>query len=168
MPICGFYPITNDHANELLVKWKHKLGPCNRPFRMEVFALVVNDEPVSVAISASIVHGPVYGYQVHEVLELARLASSNGWANRVMLRVWRECLAPTYKSWKPKAVVSYSHNALHSGDIYRFDGWKKVKDDCGTDGKGGNWGRRGEGYENVALHGKKSLWVYEYPQEVRV
>jgi hypothetical protein len=160
--IAGVVPISKDQANELLVKWDHKLGPCNRPFRTESFALEIHGEPVAVAMSCSIVHGPVAGYKTQQVVELARLCSANRTMNRVMLRIWREVLAPAYECWKPLAVVSYSHNALHAGSLYRADGWRKVKDDCGTDGKGGNWGRRGDGYKNTALHGKKSLWVYEY------
>lgn len=162
-PIAGLVPITNESANDLLVKWEHRLGPCNRPFRTESFALEVDGIPVAVAMTCSIVHGPVAGYQLHQVVELARLASSTRWANRVMLRLWREVCAPRYKCWKPLAAVSYSHNALHGGNTYRLDGWTKVKDDCGTDGSGGNWGRRRAGYANKALHGKKTLWVWEYP-----
>jgi hypothetical protein len=154
--------ISNAEANELLARWGHRLGPCNRPFRTESFVLRHNDVPVSVAMSCSIVHGPVDGLQVNEVVELARLASNNPWANRVMLRLWREICAPAYRPWVPKAAVSYSHNALHKGSLYRADGWVKVRGDCGTTGKGGNWGRRGEGYENTALHGLKSLWIWRY------
>lgn len=163
-PLVALSSISNDHANELLVKWEHKLGPCNRPFRTESFGLFINDEPVAVAMSCSIVHGPVAGYETKQVVELARLCASNAWCNRVMLRLWREVCAPRYKCWTPEAVVSYSHNGLHKGSLYRNDGWEKVKEDCGTDGKGGNWGRRGDGYKNTALHGKKTLWVFRYPK----
>lgn len=159
--IAGVYPITNAEANALLVKWEHKLGPCNRPFRTESFALVVSGEPVAVAMSASIVHGPVAGYSTQEVVELARLASVNKWTNRVMIRLWREILAPSYACWEPQALVSYSHNALHGGEIYRTDGWRKVTDKAGSTGNGGNWARRGKGYPNEAIHGLKTLWVWD-------
>jgi len=58
-----------------------------------------------------------------------------------------------------KAAVSYSHNTMHRGDLYRFDGWEKVKDDCGSSG-GGTWGRKRQNTE--AVYGRKSLWVYRY------
>ena len=161
-PIAGVNKIEVGRANELLCRWGHKLGPINRPFLMEAFALEVEGEPVAVAVSASIVHGPVAGYVTQEVVELARLAASNSWANRVMLRLWREVCAPRYAAWTPKAAVSYSHNTLHSGDLYRFDGWVKVSDRKGSTGNGGNWGRRGKGYANETIHGLKTLWVYEY------
>lgn len=166
-PIAGVNRISNGLCNDLLVKWEHKLGPCERPFLTESFAFEVDGEPIAVAMSCSIVHGPVAGYRTQQVVELARLASCNKWANRIMIRSWREILAPKYSAWKPLAVVSYSHNALHGGEIYRTDGWRKVTDKAGSTGKGGNWGRRGRGYANEAIHGLKTLWIWEYPEMVQ-
>lgn len=163
-PIARLEPIPNKDANKLLVDWEHKLGPCYRPFRTESFAFFIREEPVAVAMSCSIVHGPIEGYTTENLVELARLASSNKWSNRIMIRGWRELFAPLYAGWKIKAAVSYSHNALHGGNTYRTDGWRKVCDKRGTDGKGGNWGRRGKGYKNTALHGKKTLWIWEYTE----
>lgn len=71
-PIVGLNRIDNREANRLLVEWGHKLGPCNRPFLTESFALEVNGEPVAVAMSCSIVHGPVAGYTTQEVVEFER------------------------------------------------------------------------------------------------
>lgn len=164
LPLAACYPVDNGIANELLVKWEHKLGPVNRPFRTESFVLEVAGEPVAVAMTGSIVHGPVAGYTTQECVELIRLASANSWANRVMIRLWREVCAPSWKCWPVKSAVSYSHNALHGGSTYRTDGWEKISEKCGTNGKGGNWGRRGEGYQNKALHGYKTLWVWRYPE----
>jgi len=164
VPMAGLYPIPTEQANDLLIRWEHKLGPCRRPFRTESFALEVSGELVAVAMSCSIVHGPVAGYKTQEVVELARLCASNKHWNRVMIRLWREVCAPGYECWRPRAAVSYSHNALHGGEIYRTDGWKKVSSAAGSTGKGGNWGRRGRGYANEAIHGLKSLWIWEYPQ----
>jgi hypothetical protein len=163
-PMAGLYPISNQLANEMLVRWGHKLGPCNRPFLTESFALEVKGAIVAVAMSCSIVHGPVAGYRTQEVVELARLAAEGQYYNRVMIRLWREVCAPGYASWKPKAVVSYSHNDLHGGHTYRTDGWKKVTDKAGSTGKGGNWKRRGKGYANEAVHGFKTLWLWEYQE----
>ncbi len=161
----GVMPISNKECNRLLVKWEHKLGPCVRPFRSESFALFVAGEPVACAMTCSIVHGPVAGYTTQECVELARLAASNKWANRVMIRLWREVCAPRYDCWVPHAAVSYSHNALHGGNIYRTDGWEKVTDKAGSTGKGGNWNRRGKGYANETIHGLKTLWVWRYAKE---
>lgn len=159
LPMAGVFPIPIEEANALLIEWQHKLGPCNRPFRQEAFALEVDSKPVAIAISASIVNGPVAGYERGEVVELARLAASAPWANRLMLRLWREVCAPRWDCWPVKAAVSYSHNGMHTGDLYRFDGWRKVRDDAGSSG-GGSWSR--QRYATDAVHGRKSLWIWEY------
>jgi hypothetical protein len=166
--MAGVYPLDVDEVNRLLIEWGHKLGACRRPFRSEGFGLSVHGRIVAVAMSCSIVNGPVAGYLRTEVVELARLAASEPWANRVMLRLWREVCAPGWRNWPVKAAVSYSHNAMHSGNLYRFDGWRKVRDDCGSSG-GGAWSRKR--YCTDAVHGKKTLWIYEYtaqPPERRV
>lgn len=158
--LAGLYPMEPDEVNRFLVKWEHKLGPCNRPFRQEGFALMVGAEPIAVAMSASIVHGPVDGYRIQEVVELARMCACERWANRLMLRLWREVAAPKWACWPVKAAVSYSKNSDHNGNLYRFDGWRKVKDDCGSNG-GGAWSRKR--YASDAVQGPKTLWMWDYP-----
>lgn len=159
VPISGLYPVSVDDANRFLELVGHRLGPCNRPFGQEAFGLEVDGDLVAVAISASIVNGPVAGYDRGEVVELARLAASVPWANRIMLRLWRELCAPRWRYWPVRAAISYSHNGMHRGDLYRFDGWEKVRDDAGSSG-GGSWSRKR--YATEAVHGKKSLWVWRY------
>lgn len=177
VPISGLYPIAVADANRFLTEVGHKLGPCNRPFRQEAYGLEVDGSLVAVAISASIVNGPVggayrkggvdvvpfadrpEGFQRMEVVELARLAAANEWANRVMLRLWRELCAPRWASWPVLAAISYSHNAMHRGDLYRFDGWIRGRDDAGSSG-GGSWSRKR--YATEASHGRKSVWVWRY------
>jgi hypothetical protein len=159
LPMVGLYPTTMATANGLLVAWGHKLGPVHRPFRQEAFALELDGDVLAIATSGSIVNGPVAGYERDEVVELTRLASSVPWANRIMLRLWREACAPRWGSWPVRAAISYSHNAMHRGDIYRFDGWEKVRDDAGSSG-GGTWGRKRLNTE--AVYGKKTLWVWRY------
>jgi hypothetical protein len=159
IPIGGIYPIPIEEANERLVQWDHKLGPCHRPFRQEAYGLLVDGKPIAIAISASIVNGPVAGYQRTEVVELARCAAANRWANRVMIRLWRELCAPRWKNWPVKAAVSYSKNSMHSGDLYRFDGWEKIREDAGSSG-GGLWSRKRE--QGDAVYGSKTLWVWRY------
>lgn len=103
--------------------------------------------------------GPVAGFRRTEVVELARLGAKVRWANRVLLRLWREVCAPSWPCWPVRAAVSYSVNALHSGNLYRFDGWEKVREDCGSGGGGTYSTRRLPG---TSLHGRKTLWVYRY------
>lgn len=165
MTMAGVDPIGLHQANALLTAWDHSLGPCERPFGQEAYALHVDGHPVSLAISASIVNGPVAGYERGEVVELARLCTRPGdeWATRVMLRIWREVCAPRWRYWPVLAAVSYSQNQRHEGRIYRFDGWTKVTDQAGSTG-GGAWSRKR--YAGDAHHGKKTLWLWEYEREV--
>ena len=145
-------------ANRLLVEWDHDLGPCRRPFGMEAFALLVRGQAVAVAVSASTVSATVAGYRRDQVVELARQAAGNEWANRVMIRLWREVCAPAWKHWPVLAAVSYS---LHtkSGNLYRFDGWERAANNAGSAG-GGTWSRQRDASERLA--GKKTLWVWRY------
>lgn len=166
VPLVSLVPVTLEDANALLVRFEHKLGPVNRPFRSEAFAMLVDARPVGVVVSASTVSDRITGeidgervdYGRMEVVELARLAAEP-WASRVMIRLWREVLAPRWDSWRVYAAVSYSHNAMHKGDLYRFDGWTRIRTDAGSSG-GGAWTRKR--YATDAVHGSKSLWVWRY------
>jgi hypothetical protein len=149
-------------ANDLLVRWGHRLGACRRPFGQQAFALAAAGEPVAVAVSASIVSTTVASFRRDQVVELARLCSAPGkaWASRVMLRLWRELGAPRWPYWMVEAAVSYSQNAHHRGDLYRFDGWERVTDRAGMTGGGGAWTR--PRYAVDAAHGAKTLWVWRF------
>lgn len=163
VPMAGLYPISIDDANRLLVEWQHKLGAVHRPFTQLGYGLEVAGVLLAVAVSASTVSATCGGYQRTEVVELARLCSAPGvhWVNRAMLRLWREACAPLWPHWRPRAAVSYSHNALHAGSLYRLDGWRCVKTDAGSTG-GGLWSRPRE--QGEVIYGKKSLWVWEYAE----
>lgn len=162
VPMAGLYPVSMEEANALLVQWGHRLGPVHRPFRQEGYSFEVDGAPIAVATSGSIVNGPVGGYERDEVVECTRLAAAEPWASRIMLRLWREVCAPRWKSWPVLAAVSYSHNAMHRGDLYRFDGWEKIREDAGSAG-GGTWSRKRKNTE--AVYGKKTLWLWRYPGE---
>lgn len=164
VPICGLYSLAVDDANRLLVEWDHKLGPVNRPFRQEAYCLrLVGQDPIAVAVSGSIVNGPVAGYNRQEVVELTRLAAANPWANRVMLRLWRELCAPAWKCWPVRAAVSYSHNAMHRGNLYRLDGWERIREDCGAHNAMLNRGTRRYTSDDPRA-GTKTLWVWRYAE----
>ena len=158
--LLALIPIPIDTMNDLLLRWGHRLGALRRPFRTEAFAMQSYGKNIAVAASASIVSSTVAGFTRREVVECARLCAEprNTWANRVMLRLWREICAPRWACWPVRAAVSYSMNAHHSGNLYRFDGWKKIKDNCGSSG-GGAWSRKR--YASDAVYGKKTLWIWE-------
>lgn len=166
-PLASFNEAQVDAVNELLITWAHDLGPCRRPFRQEGWILEVDGQPVAAAISASIVSAHLSDdagtrlFGRGEVVELARLCAAPGssWALRVMLRLWRQVAAPRWASWPVRAAASYSKNARHGGQLYRFDGWRKVREDCGSSG-GGAWSKQRGAAD--AVTGSKTLWLWEY------
>ena len=147
-------------ANDTLTAWDcHWLGPCRRPFGVQAFGLWLDGELLAVAISASTVNASRGGYKRGEVVELARLTSHPDHTDmtRVALRLWRKVAAREWaKYWPVKAYVSYANAARHKGDIYRFDGWKKVADvRGGRAGTNTGWTRPRKDYE------AKAVWVWE-------
>ncbi len=160
----GFVPCKLTEANRLLVEWGHNLGPVHRRFRSEPWLFLVDGVPTACAVSASTVSTTVTGYRRGQVVELARLCSSTHWANRLMLRWWREVGARRWECWPVEAVIAYSQNDRHEGRLYRFDGWTRFTTTAGTSGGGGTWTRRRHSTDVAA--GPKSGWVYKYPVPV--
>jgi hypothetical protein len=157
-PIVSFDLIDDVLADECLVRWGHWLEGCNRPFGRHSFGIFVHGELLCVAVSASTVNAMCGGLPRSEVVELARLCSHPDHRDltRVGLRLWRitapGCWARDY--WPVTHVVSYSNNARHTGDIYRFDGWTKVQEvKGGTTGPNATYNRK-KSYE------AKSVWVF--------
>lgn len=156
-PFVSFDLIDDGLANQMLIQWRHFKGACNRPFGRHSFGLFFEQELLAVAVSASTVNKRCAEYERKEVVELARLCSHPEHADltRVTLRLWRK-IAPVLwerEYWPIRACVSYADLTRHQGDIYRFDGWKKIKEVPG--GKAG--GKRG----GNKLYNPKSIWVYE-------
>jgi hypothetical protein len=172
-PVAGLMPVSLAWANTLLTRWGHYLGPCERPFGAQAWTLEVESRAVAVAVGCSTVSehiaGEDRGGPVHmaraELIELARLCADPGhrWATRPMLRLWREIAAPRWPYWPVTAAVAYSQNRRHAGDIYRWDGWTRIADNCGAQlGAGGTWSRKRRATD--AVHGQKSLWLWRYPE----
>lgn len=159
-PMVGLYPFDQDEANRLLERWQHTLGPINRPFHSEAYALMLDQRPIAVAVSTNTMGNSVAGYRRQEVVELGRLCAEPGntWANRVLLRLWREVCAPRWQCWPVKAAISYSHNAMHRGEIYRTDGWRLVKEDAGSTSDSNH----GRPVTDMRSAGKKRLWAWSY------
>jgi hypothetical protein len=167
-PVVGLVPISLDEADAYLAEWAHYLGPLDRPFRNDAWALDLNGTPISIATSSSIVGETSAGYPKSEAVELSRLCTQPGceWATRVMLRLWREAAAPLWPCPAPRAgqsalaAVAYSKNDRHEGRIYRFDGWTKVTDRAGSSG-GGTWSHKRR--DSDEANGLKTLWLWRYP-----
>jgi hypothetical protein len=160
--------LTRGQANDCLTRWEHSLGPCDRPFEQNQHGLVVAGDIIAVTTTASIVSPTLTDEREHvwnrsQVVELARICAVKRWATRPMLRLWREVLAFEWESWPVQAAFSYATPGKR-GDIYRFDGWTRVRQvKKASPGKGSTWAT-GSATDAIG-DGKKTLWTYRYPQE---
>lgn len=156
LPLVTFDRIDDDLADRSLELWGHWLGGCNRPFGRQSFGLFVDEQLVSVAVSASTVNAVCGGWARDRVVELARQCSAPGQQqfSRVVVRLWRELAPRAWNYWPVEAVVSYSDKARHTGDLYRFDGWTKV-----AETRGGVTGPNG-GWNPSKRIAPKAVWVY--------
>lgn len=161
-------PVERADCNALLVAWHHELGPCDRPFGQDHWLLIVAGRPVALAVSSSIVSPTLRDetgrtWPRSHVLELARIARhpDEPWTLRVMLRLWREALAPEWSHWTPGLLASYALPG-RTGDLYRFDGWTRVrKVKRASPGAGSTWAKGSKA--DAVGDGRKTLWVY-HPQ----
>lgn len=143
-PDITFRPIGRDTLNQCLVAWGHKMGPVRRPTGGWSHALLVDGEPVAVAATDTLIRPRVAGLTRHEAVELSRLCAARPDLSRVALRLWRSFVFPALCeecgfTW----ALSYQDAALHSGNLYRFDGWVRLATSrSGTDPRTGRKGRR--------------------------
>lgn len=158
-----FSKITKGQANELLAHFGHPLGPFSRPFGYQAWGLAVDGQAVAVAVSASTVGATSAGYERRQVVDLARIARhpAHPGVMRVMLRLWRDYLGPRWDYWDEpvRAAVSYALPGK-TGNLYRFDGWKKYGD-CKPWAGGATWSNPSKA--NGMDDGVKSLFYYKYP-----
>jgi hypothetical protein len=155
-----------DAVNDLLERWSHPLGACERPFRQDAHVLTVHGEIVGATVTASTVSSTCAQRPRKTVVELARIARApeHRWVMRPLLRLWREAVAPRWPLWPVEAAVSYSLPG-YSGDIYRFDGWRlhgEVRPSSG----GGTWSSPPRVNDIGEPGDRKKLWVYEYQLDV--
>jgi hypothetical protein len=151
-PLASFDEIDLPAANALLVAWAHKMGPLLRgnSGSLHCHALFVHGEPVALACTSSLIREHVGGGLQHltraNTVELSRLCARNPWACRVALRLWRELVLPGTGAL---AAISYQDSDIHTGNTYRFDGWKRAGfSHSGTDQRSGRKGRN------------KFIWVW--------
>jgi antitoxin VapB len=139
-----FEPIDLPAANDLLVQWGHKMGPLLRgKQRGRHYALRHDGEPVAVAMTSTWIREHVGGGLQHltrdNCIELSRLCAERPGLCRVALRLWREFVFPAFRY---RYAISYQDADLHTGNTYRFDGWRRVGfSRCGTDSRSGRPGR---------------------------
>lgn len=148
-PLLSFDAISRADLNRCLVAWEHKMGPWARPegFPEWFHGLRHSGELVAVCGASALIRERVAGFTREQAVELGRLCACRPGLCRPALRLWREFVFPALCrergiSW----VVSYSDVALHSGALYRHDGWVRVgASRSGTDPRGG----RGKGRSKV-------------------
>lgn len=152
-PLARFDSIGIGQANALLVEWGHKMGPLERgnSHALHCHALFAHDVPVAVVCTSSLIRERVGGGLSHmtreNTVELSRLCAGNPWACRVALRLWRELVFPGTGA---EYAISYQDAAMHTGNVYRFDGWARAGfSSSGTDSRTGRRGRR------------KWIWVWK-------
>lgn len=157
-PLVLFDEIDFDLANDRLVEWGHKIGAINRPMNGSVVSgggdtahgLTICGELVAVTVTSSLVSPNVANRKDltrENTIELSRLCSSSPHLCRVALRLWREAV---FRPLKYPFAISYQDKNLHSGNTYRFDGWKVIGESrSGTDTRSGRKGR------------SKVIWCFE-------
>jgi antitoxin VapB len=152
-PAATFDAITLAEANRCLIEWGHRMGPLERgnSAALHCHALIVHGVVVGLACTSSLIRECVGGGLGHmtrgNTVELSRLCALEPWACRVVLRLWREVVFPQlgYR-W----AISYQDADIHTGNTYRFDGWRREGfSSSGTDQRSGRRGRR------------KWIWVWQ-------
>ncbi|HMQ38986.1 MAG TPA: hypothetical protein PKA33_01510 [Amaricoccus sp.] len=154
-PVVHIEAIDRVELNRWLVAWNHRMGAFKRPpYKIEAHhALFHSGTPVAVTAASETVREVAgnTGIERTECVELARLCAAGPHICRPMLRLWREFLFPAIAAAHARScAVSYQDRALHNGDIYRFDGWRKA----GTGGGGGPDSRTGRPGR------KMNIWVW--------
>lgn len=158
-PLVSVVSIEMEAANELLVSWGHRIGPCLRPdFGSWAHALLIEQQPVAVATTHTLVRERVGGglsqLTRENAVELSRLCATPGSSYcRPLLRLWREAIFPRIPlaSGALRWAISYQDAALHSGNLYRFDGWQRAG--FGSSGRDQRSGRRG-----------RARWIWVWPR----
>jgi hypothetical protein len=160
--LAGLFPVVTFDAcdvavaNELLVAWGHKMGPIKRPQFVpdRAHVLYFGEQPVALTVMSQLITprlGVGMEYMVREnTIELSRLCACRPGLCRVALRLWREFV---FEPSTYEFAVSYQDADLHSGNTYRFDGWREV----GYSPRGGpdkRTGRRGR---------NKKIWQWPPP-----
>jgi hypothetical protein len=128
-PLASFDLIDREEANECLERWGHKMGPLNRPlFRAPIdYGLRQKGELLAVACSDTLIR-PTCDFTRHDAFELSRLCAAAPRLNRLMLRLWTEIGYPEIvRTWGTRWAISYQDATQHTGNLYRFDGWARLR-----------------------------------------
>lgn len=154
-PIVSLDRIERHELNLCLIAWQHKMGAWTRPFEQVewLHGLRHNGELVAVTAAAQLMRERCGGFDRSQAFELGRVCAARPHINRAMLRLWREFVFPAICTAHGYGfVISYQDAVLHSGNLYRFDGWRLVgASRSGTDARSGRKGR------------SKKIWAWGAP-----
>lgn len=147
MPGARFSPVTfetisRDVLNDCLVEWGHRMGPVRRPSRGWSHGLACDGRLLAVVATDTLIRPRVAGFSRRWAVELSRLCAARSDLCRVALRLWRSFVFPALGADRGyRWAISYQD--LHSGNLYRFDGWVRLATSrSGTDPRTGRKGRR--------------------------
>jgi antitoxin VapB len=150
-----YEPIRLETANDCLVAWGHRMGPLLRGNQRGIHHALLHDgQPVAVTMTSTLIRERVGGVDGLDLdrsntVELSRLCAARPGLCRVALRLWREFVFPSLDG-AYRYAISYQDAAQHSGDTYRFDGWRRVGySHSGRDTRSGRPGRN------------KYIWLWE-------
>lgn len=153
-PLVSFDSISLHEMNACLVAWGHKMGPWERPdYGAARFHGLRHDGRLVAVTATDGLIRDTCGLTRGEAMELGRVCAEREHLNRVAVRLWREFVFPaicktTGQSW----ALSYQDAVLHSGNLYRFDGWVRLGTSrSGTDQRSGKKGRN------------KVIWGWQLP-----
>lgn len=155
-PLVGFDFITRDELNDCLVRWGHRMGPLSRPqfgTRSSAHGLRHNGTLVAVVATEPLIATATCELSRSEAVELARVCADRPSLCRVAVRLWREFVLPAYATtYGLDWAISYQCNALHSGNLYRMDGWVPIgRTRSGTDTRAAGGTRKGR---------DKTVWAW--------
>lgn len=162
-PLISFDTITRAELNACLLAWGHRMGPIQRPaFASPIdFVLRLNDEPIAVVAADTLIRDTC-GFTRASAFELSRMCAAPGHrgVSSLMMRQWRAFAYPLIvRAWGTPWVISYQDAVLHSGNLYRFDGWVRLGcTSSGTDARASCGCRKGR---------KKIIWGWTHDAPAR-
>lgn len=142
-PRIGFTEISLSECSAYLENWGHRMGPLCRPCSSDVAYALYDAKPVAVLTQSSLIRERVAGAHWlcrENTIEVSRICADRPTLCRVVLRLWREFVFPVLNEG---AAISYQDAQLHTGNLYRFDGWRRLPQlsRSGTDQRSGRKGR---------------------------
>lgn len=159
VPIAAFQECSLDDANRMLIAWSRKMGPLNRGTegyaKPGCYVLLHEQTAVAVTTHSTLIRDHVGGGLGHITrtngIELSRLCAARPHLCRVAIRCWREFV---FAGLGIPYAISYQDADLHSGNTYRFDGWKRSPEQSrsGTDSRATGLAKKGR---------TKWIWYYE-------